>query len=161
MRYAILVLPLLAACSNPKKARFDEENRNLVARHTDIWKMMGLSAKAQEELNAVVLGVNRNIQVNRDRDPEKFRAIQPKRDAKWQEHTKEEFFARHKERFAKVGLSEATQKELLGAMEVVWAALRDPNVPEKDKEPARKIQEMMKQLPACCDDSIFEKASAK
>lgn len=141
--------------------RLDEENKKLVEKHTDIWKMMGLSLKAQEELNATVLGVNRNMQRNRLDDPGKFKAIEPKRDPKWQEHTKDEFFARHKERFSKVGLSGATQKELMGAMEVVWTALRDPNVPEKDKELARKIQEMMKQLPACCDDSIFEKAAPK
>lgn len=157
-------LCLFAACSPSKKegpsaARLEEENRKLVAFHTDIWIMMGLSQAAQDELNKFVLGVNRNIQHNRHHNSGQFHAIQEKRDPNWRKQTREEYVKKHKERFDKLGISEATQKELFAAMEFVWRALHDPNVPEKDREVAKKIQEMMKQLPKCCDDSIFERAA--
>ncbi|GEM_PF-3939746 len=165
MRILGIALCLLAACSSTKKegpsaAQLEEENRKLVAFHTDIWKLMGLSQAAQDELNKFVLGVNKNLQHNRHHDSEKFNAIREKRDPNWQKQTREEYVRKHRERFTKLGISEATQQELFSAMEFVWKALHAPNVPEKDREVAKKIQEMMKQLPKCCDDSIFERAAA-
>lgn len=153
MRKFSLVVALFAACSS-QPSKEDEENQKLVQMHTDIWKMMGLSQAAQDELNRFVLTVNQGIQKNRG-----GAAIEPKRDPNWQKQTHEQYVQKHKERFTKLGISEATQKELFQAMDFVWSALHDPNVPEKDKELAKKIQDMMKQLPKCCDDSIFERAA--
>ncbi len=165
MRYSIPAILFLAACSSqekpPSQMKLDEENNKLVERHTEIWKMMGLSPAAQEELNTFVSTVNKNIQHNRVHEADKFQGIPEKRDPNWKEQTHEDYVRKHKERFTKLGISEATQKELLAAGEFVWKALHDPDVPEKDREVAKKIQELMKQLPKCCDDSIFEKAAPK
>lgn len=152
---AVALCLLFVGCATPDR----QEEDGLVHLHSDIWKMMGLSEPAQKELNALVLRINRNIQHNETEDPGKMAGISVKRDPDWQKQTHEEYVARHRDRFAQFGLSEATQNELFGAMNVVWGALHDPNVPEERKATAEKIREMMKELPACCDDAIFERAA--
>ena len=156
----IFMVPLcliIFGCSTTDPNR--EENEKLAHLHSDIWQMMGLSESAQKELNAFVLHVNKNIQQNEEEHPGKIEKIEVKRDPNWQKQTREQYVQKHRERFTKLGLSESTQKELFGAMEVVWRALHDPNVSAEQKAMAEKIRDMMKELPACCDDSIFERAA--
>ena len=158
MRTLTSVLCLLVlGCSASN--HHQEETDHLVQMHSDIWNMMGLSESAQKELNNFVLHVNTNIQLNEVEHPAKMDKIEVKRDPNWQKQTHEEYMQKHRERFTKLGVSESTQKELFGAMNVVWRALRDPNVPAEQKAMAEKIRDMMKELPACCDDAIFERAA--
>ncbi len=152
---AVALCLLFVGCAAPDR----QENEHLVRLHSDIWGLMGLSEPAQKELNAFVLRINRNIQHNEAEHPGKVAAIEVKRDPDWQKQTREQYVQKHRERFAKMGLSEPTQEELFGAMKVVWRALHDPNVPAAQKAMAEKIREMMKELPACCDDAIFERAA--
>ncbi len=159
MRRVAAVLCLFAAGCCTTKTQDHQENENLVQLHSEIWAMMGLSKSAQKELNAFVLQINRNIQHNEGAHPEKMAEIGVKRDPNWQKQTHEQYVQKHRERFGKLGLSESTQKELFGAMDVVWRALHDPSVPAEQKAMAEKIRDMMKELPACCDDSIFERAA--
>ncbi|MBI2930889.1 MAG: hypothetical protein HYY16_04505 [Planctomycetes bacterium] len=155
MRTSIASLCLfLAACGSAPRPK-DEKADALLARHAEVWKMMGLSENAQKELNSVVVSVHGNMEKNRSAHPELF-ALEPKR-AKQLTH--DEFIAAHQKRLDALKISAPTQKELLKAAEFVWTALHDSNVSEKDRQLAAKIRDMMKMgPPPCCDDNIFRKA---
>ena len=121
---------------------------------------MGLSDGAKKELNAIVAAVKAQIETNKKKNPEAFAKAAAVKRAE-QPLTREQYIAAHKRRFDALKISDPTQKELLGAAEFVWAALRDPNVaPEKRKvaETIRSMMTAMKGPPPCCDDNIFERA---
>jgi hypothetical protein len=128
--------------------------------HGGIWNLMGLSQRATDELNAIVLSINKRVHENEDRYPEEFaKARVVKRSEAPPTH--EEYVASHKRRFQLLGISEPTQEELLGALELTWKALHDPAVPKEQHQVAIEIRAMMKSMggpPPCCDDNIFTRA---
>jgi hypothetical protein len=147
--------PLAATAS-----RLEEKNAELLKRHTEIWGLMGLSARAQEELNEAVVSINTGLHENENRRPEPFdEAMNPRR--RGEPLTYEDFVSGHKRRFALLKISGATQVELLAALDFTWKALHDPDVPEEKRAVAEKIRGLMISMggpPPCCDDSIFERA---
>jgi hypothetical protein len=138
----------------------DERNQELLRIHSGIWSLMGLSPEATDELNSLVVSINTRVHENRDRYPEEFaKARIVKRSETPPTH--EEYVASHKRRFELLGISKPTQEELFGALEFVWNALHDPDVPEEKREAALAIREMMKSMggpPPCCDENIFVRA---
>jgi hypothetical protein len=138
----------------------EERNAELLERHAEIWGLMGLSARAQEELNETVVSINTGIHANENQRPESFKqATKPRRSDR--PLTYENFVSSHKRRFALLKISGATQAELLAALDFTWKALHDPDVPEEKREVAEKIRDLMNSMggpPPCCDDSIFERA---
>ena len=142
----------------------EERNAELLTKHTELWKMMGLSEKASAELNGIVTKVNTAIYENKGKKPEEFaKAMEVKR----ADHplTHDEYLASHVKRFTMLGISPETQKELLAGVEFVWSALHDPKAsftPDQIKV-AETIRDMMKGMggpPPCCDDNIFARAGA-
>ena len=138
----------------------EERNAELLKRHAEIWGLMGLSARAREELNETVVSVNTGLHENENRRPESFKqAMTPRRSDR--PLTYENFVSSHKKRFALLKITGATQGELLAALDFTWKALHDPDVPEEKREVAEKIRDLMISMegpPPCCDDSIFERA---
>jgi hypothetical protein len=141
-------------------SRLEERNAELLKRHTEIWGLMGLSARSQEELNETVVSINTGIHENENRRPGSFdEAMKPRRSD--EPLTYEDFVSSHKRRFALLKISGATQVELLAALDFTWKALHDPDVPEEKRAVAEKIRDLMISMggpPPCCDDSIFERA---
>jgi hypothetical protein len=146
---------------SPEKApTLEERNQALLQMHSEIWSLMGLSQKATEELNEIVVSINTKVHENEHKYPEQFaKARAVKRSELPLTH--EEYLASHKRRFELLGISRPTQQELIGALQFTWKALHDPAVPEHRREAAIKIREMMKSMegpPPCCDDNIFVRA---
>ena len=160
-----IVVALAACAAEPAKPDPAAEQRNqaLIKQHNEIWALMGLSQKAQAELNAIVVGVNSNIMKNKAKDPNFEKTFAHPKRAEKMDH--DAYLAGHKKRFDGLKITADTQKELFAAAEFVWQALHDPEAAKKFNEEQRKtaqtIGTMMKQLngpPPCCDDSIFDKA---
>ncbi len=171
---ALSIAFLAVACSSPKtttaepaapaKPSLSVEQRNaeLVQQHNEIWKLMELSPAATDELNAIVVAVNTQMDRNRHEKPAAFAAAMEVKRVQG-ELTHEEYIASHQKRFGALGISPSTQAELMAAAEFVWTALHDPNVPAEKKQTAETIQAMMKSLngpPPCCDDNIFQRAAS-
>jgi hypothetical protein len=137
-----------------------ERNAALLKQHTEIWDLMGLSPGAKQELNGLVLSINRGIYKNKTERPEAFeKALKPRRSD--EPLTYARFVDGHKRRFSLLKISEPTQTELLAALDLTWRALHNPQVPEEQREVAETIRDLMKSMggpPPCCDDSIFEQA---
>ena len=141
-----------------------ERNEELIAKHDEIWTLMGLSARVGHELNAVVLCVNAQMSANRDRNPEVYDRVfkDSKRTASV---SREEYLSDHLRRWTLLRLSDEAQFELRQAAEFCWTALHDADLAlsAPDREKAQMIRRLMKELggpPPCCDDQIFEKAKA-
>lgn len=141
-----------------------ERDAELTAKHDEIWDLMNLSRPVKDELNAVVLTINRQMARNRDRNPEEYdRVFKDSKRAERIDHAT--YIADHQTRWALLGLSAAAQAELLAAAEFCWTALHDPSAaltPEEGRK-AEVIRSMMKALggpPPCCDANIFAKAQA-
>jgi hypothetical protein len=136
----------------------------LTAKHNEIWDLMGLSHPVRDELNAVVLRVNRQMAANRSVRPEEYDRVF--RESKRKENIDhDEYVADHLKRWDLLQLSAPAQQELLGAAEFCWTALHDPDAPltADERQKAEIIRTMMKELggpPPCCDENIFEKAKA-
>jgi len=141
-------------------AKLEERNGELLRRHAEIWGLMGLSAKVQEELNGIVVSINTAIHENEARGTELLKqVVVPRRSD--QPRTYESFVSSHKRRFGLLRISGPAQAELLAALDFTWKALHDPDVPEERREVAEKIRDLMKSMggpPPCCDDGIFERA---
>lgn len=141
-----------------------ERNAELTGKHNDIWALMGLSSAVKDELNAVVLRINRLMTENRAKMPEEYDQVF--RDSKRKENiSHEEYIADHKKRWAALALSAQAQAELLAAAEFCWTALHDPDatLSDEQRKTAEIIRTMMKELggpPPCCDENIFAKAGA-
>jgi hypothetical protein len=160
MRPFSIVFALLVAASAFASPPLEERNEELLRRHNEIWALMGLSASAQEELNATVVAINRGLYENQGERQPAFDQATAKRPT-GQPLTYEEFVSQHKRRFMLLQLSGSTQLELLAALDFTWKALHDPQVPAEKREVAEKIRDLMKSMggpPPCCDDSIFERA---
>jgi hypothetical protein len=164
----VVAIVLLAACnsSSPKPdPELQKRNDALVKQHNDIWALMGLSQKAKDELNGIVVAVNSQVAKNKKEHPEMMAKIgEPKR-TDHAKMTREDYLKAHKTRFDKLKISDATQKELMAGAEFCWAALYDKDAASRFNDEQRKvaktIADMMKQLsgpPPCCDDNIFERA---
>lgn len=145
-------------------ASVDRRNKDLLKQHTEIWGLMGLSKKAQDELNGIVVSVNKQIAKNKAEHPDECARVA---DVKRADHplNHEEYVANHKKRFDFLKISEPTQKELFGAAEFVWGALHAPDASKKytaeQKKTAGILRDMMKKMngpPPCCDDNIFARA---
>jgi hypothetical protein len=140
-------------------------NAELTTKHNEIWDLMGLSAAARDELNAIVLRVNAGMMANRSRNPEEYDKVF--KDSKRKESiTHEQYVADHLQRWQLLGIGDSTQRELLAAAEFCWTALHDPDatLTPKEAENAEIIRTMMKELggpPPCCDENIFAKATAR
>lgn len=159
-RSSSFLLALLVAGSAIASPPLEERNSELLKQHAEIWELMGLSASAQEELNAIVVAINAGLYANQGPRQADFERATAKRrsDASL---TYEEFVSGHKRRFALLEISEPTQTELLAALSFTWKALHDSEAPEEKREVAEKIRDLMKSMggpPPCCDDSIFERA---
>ncbi len=136
-------------------------NDELVRKHGEIWKLMGLSPEATTELNGVVVALNARMAKNKAEHPEAFAAASDVSRAHG-EMTHDAYIANHKKRFDALGISALTQAELIGAAEFVWTALHDPNVPAEKKKTAETIRDMMKVMsgpPPCCDDNLIRRAA--
>jgi hypothetical protein len=146
---------VLPATSTPALA---ERNAELLKKHSEIWELMGLSPRAQQELNDTVVSINTGIYENQR--PDAFEQATAKRNTE-SPLTYESYLAGHERRFALLGISEPTQAELLAALTFTWKVLHDPKIPAEQREVAEKIRDLMKSMggpPPCCDDSIFERA---
>ncbi len=160
MRPFSIVFALLVATSALASPPLEERNDELLRRHNEIWALMGLSASAQEELDATVLAINKGLYENQGERQSVFERATAKRPAD-EPLTYEAFVSQHKRRFALLELSGPTQVELLAALDFTWKALHDPQVPPERREVAEEIRDLMKSMggpPPCCDDSIFERA---
>lgn len=167
-RFSALTLMLAAACaSEPAKPDPAVEARNaaLLKQHTDIWNLMGLSQRAKDELNGIVVAVNSQMMANKKEDPEAYAKMSAVKRADPKHFTHEDYAANHKRRFDALGVSPETQKELMASADFVWQALHDPAAAQKFTDEQRKtagiIQDMMHKLagpPPCCDDNIFMRA---
>jgi hypothetical protein len=141
-------------------SELEERNAELLKKHAEVWGLMGLSARAQEELNASVVSINAGIHENRKRRPEAFEQAMVRRRSD-EPLTYQGYLAGHVRRFALLKISEPTQEELRAALSFTWRALHDPEVPAAKREVAEQIRDLMKSMggpPPCCDDSIFERA---
>jgi hypothetical protein len=145
-------------------ANVEQRNKDLLKQHTEIWGLMGLSKKAQDELNGIVVSVNKQIAKNKAEHPGECAKVA---DVKRADHplNREEYVANHKKRFDFLKISEPTQKELFGAADFVWGALHAPDASKKytaeQQKTAGIIRDMMKKMngpPPCCDDNIFARA---
>ena len=160
MRPFAIVFALLVAASALASPPLEERSGELLKKHDEIWALMGLSASAQEELNATVVAINKGLYENQGKGQSAFEQASAKRPAD-EPLTYEEFVSQHKRRFALLQLSGPTQVELLAALDFTWKALHDPQVAPEKREVAEKIRDLMKSMggpPPCCDDSIFERA---
>jgi hypothetical protein len=138
----------------------EERHVELLGKHTEVWDLMGLSPKAKAELNELVVSLNRRIHKNRNKHPEAFEKAMAIRRSD-EPLSYEGFVSSHKRRFDLLKISGPTQAELLAALDFTWKALHDPEIPEKKRDVAEKIREMMKSMggrPPCCDDGIFKRA---
>ncbi|MBI5182839.1 MAG: OmpA family protein [Nitrospinae bacterium] len=130
--------------------------QDIVNQHRKIFLELGLSKHTANEVAFAVAMVYDNIQ--------KQKAINPDWDKMMDKVLRgspknlEEAVARHKNRFKKLGVSERAQEELTDAFTLVYTKLHSGGKPD---EMALKIKAMMKQLPPCCDDAIFERAGVK
>ncbi len=161
-----LVLALAACASEPPKPdpAVEKKNKELVDQHNQIWALMGLSQKAKDELNGIVVAVNNQLAKNKKEHPEMM-AANPTLRVPHEKMTHEKYIEAHLGRFKKLGISADTQKELLAGAEFCWSALYDKDAASKFNDEQRKVAatigNMMKQLngpPPCCDDSIFNRA---
>jgi hypothetical protein len=156
----ILAMASLLAGTALASPPLEERTAELLRKHAEIWDLMGLSASAQEELNATVVSINTGLHANQSQRSAAFDQATLKRrsDAPL---IYEEFVSSHRRRFALLKISAPTQLELLAALDFTWKALHDPEAPEEKREAAEKIRDLMKSMggpPPCCDDSIFERA---
>lgn len=103
---------VLPATSTPALA---ERNAELLKKHSEIWELMGLSPRAQQELNDTVVSINTGIHENQR--PDAFEQATAKRSSE-SPLTYESYLAGHKRRFALLEISEPTQAELLAASDV-------------------------------------------
>jgi hypothetical protein len=163
-RTCFAILVVLAGCSSappptpptwPAGAIQDPE-RKLLELHDRLWNLIGLSGPAALELNTLVLKLDRNIQGDEDRKKELGRLIMPGR-GDGHAPTHDRYVENHRKRFALLGISESTQKELFAAMENVWRDLHQPGASSEALERAELIQDLMRPgLPPCQDDRILE-----
>lgn len=146
-------LLLLAACAaEPPR---DEAREKLVTTHRELFSFLGLSAPAVDELCGKVGGVYDGMQKHAAEHPKEHAALAgvTQRGAP---ATREEAMAAHAERFASLGLTPGTQRELEAAFRGVYEDLRRPQPTER----SLKIRTLMAQLPPCCDDNIFKRAGS-
>ena len=144
--------------AKPLAARNDE----LVQKHNEVWALMGLSQRARDELNAIVLGINTQIYKNRQERPVEFaQAMHVQRSSEPLTH--EAYMGSHKRRFDLLGISQPTQRELLDSTDFIWQALHgDGKFTPEQRKTAETIRDMMKAMsgpPPCCDENIFKRAS--
>jgi len=121
---------------------------------------MGLSAGSIDELNRIVIDLNKDL-VRARSDRADTSTPEPKIERANRTLSGEEYLERHRRRFRALGISPSTQVELLAAARFTWNALNDGSVPSGQREAAQVIQEMMQSMggpPPCCDDSLFEEA---
>ncbi len=163
LRLARHVIPLILAACAAGPSELDKRNQSLLRQHNEIWDLMGLSPKAREELNGIVLDVNTRMDHNRAASPEAWAAASAVK--RGQPKTREEYMAAHRKRFDALQIGESTQQELLAAADFTWTALQPgSDVPEEKRRTAQKIRDLMSALkgpPPCCDDNIFERAAKK
>lgn len=146
---------LLAACASKPAAPQDPAKEALLKKHTELFTFMGLSQRSTDELLAKVAWVYDGIKSKTEKNPEAAKALaamvkrgNPK--------TEQEALKRHGDRYKMLGLTPETDRELSAAFSSIYRDLHSPNPSER----AKKIQELMAQLPPCCNDNIFERAGA-
>jgi hypothetical protein len=136
----------------------ENDNAELVAKHSEIWALMGLSSRAMEELDRIVIDLSNRLDRARRECAE---ASAP--EAKRVDHqlTRGEYLERHGKRFDALGISPSTQAELLDAAGFTWSAMHDASVPQEQREAAETIRTMMLAMggpPPCCDDLVLQMA---
>jgi hypothetical protein len=134
MRRILCAVILAAGCSSPppREPQYDE-----------LWDLIGLSPQAREEIMAVASRLPAHPVVSRG--PRSERAP-----------SRPEFVEAHRARFATLGLSAATQRELVTAVEFCWCALYLPEelFDEEYQARARRIRELMREfggMPPFCE----------
>lgn len=129
--------------------------QDLVNQHRKIFLELGISKYAATEVAFAVAMVYDNIQKQKATNPDWDKMMD--KVLRGAPENLEEAVARHRNRFNKLGISKRARKELTDAFTLVYTKLHSENPDEM----ALKIKEMMKQLPPCCDDAIFERAGVK
>lgn len=124
---------------------------------------MGLSPRAETELNSLLNVTAANQQYNKIHNPDYFKEHM-KTDFSKSSLSKDSYDSNHARRFQEhFNMSSSTVDELKVVMDLIWRVLYDPNAykdPSYDKQKADKLAILFQNgPPKCCSEHLYKRAA--